>query len=90
MKARLLARVRAESIPEGFSFRFEADNDWVPHPVAGIRMKVLARNLTSRYVTLLLDVAPGTRFPTHRHSGAEECYVVLRQPLHPAAAVSGR
>ena len=25
---------------------------------------------------LLLDVAPGTRFPPHHHGGAEECYVI--------------
>jgi hypothetical protein len=25
---------------------------------------------------LLLDVAPGTRFPAHHHGGDEECYVI--------------
>jgi len=39
-------------------------------------MKTLAMNAASGYATLLLDVAPGTRFPPHRHSGAEECYVL--------------
>ena len=39
-------------------------------------MKVLALNKQRRYATLLLDVAPGTRFPPHHHGGAEECYVV--------------
>ena len=33
-------------------------------------------NRDSGYATLLLDVAPGTRFPAHHHGGAEECYVV--------------
>ena len=28
------------------------------------------------YATLLLDVKPGTRFPAHHHTGAEECYVI--------------
>jgi anti-sigma factor ChrR (cupin superfamily) len=76
VKSRLLARVRADADPPGFSFRFEADNDWMPHPIPGIRMKVLAENRERGYVTLLLDVAPGTHFPPHHHSGAEECYVV--------------
>jgi anti-sigma factor ChrR (cupin superfamily) len=75
IKAQLLARVM-ESEPAGFSFRFEGDADWMPHPVPGIRMKVLAVNQASRYVTVLLDVAPGTRVPPHRHDGAEECYVI--------------
>jgi quercetin dioxygenase-like cupin family protein len=63
-------------VPEGFSFRFAADADWMPHPVPGIRMKVLALNRAAGYATLLLDVAPGTRFPAHHHSAAEECYVL--------------
>lgn len=78
IKDRLMARV-ARAAPEarpGFSFRFEADDDWVPHPVPGIRMKVLALDRERDYATLLLDVAPGTSFPQHRHGGPEECYVV--------------
>jgi quercetin dioxygenase-like cupin family protein len=62
--------------PGGFSFRFASDADWLPHPVPGIRMKVLALNRAAGYTTLLLDVAPGTRFPPHHHAGAEECYVL--------------
>lgn len=48
----------------------------MPHPIAGIKMKILALNKERNYATLLLDVAPGTRFPAHHHGGAEECYVV--------------
>jgi anti-sigma factor ChrR (cupin superfamily) len=39
-------------------------------------MKVLALNRERGYVTLLLDVAPGSRFPPHHHGGDEECYVL--------------
>ena len=53
-----------------------SDDRWMPHPVPGIRMKVLALNKARGYATLLLDVAPGTRFPAHHHGGAEECFVV--------------
>lgn len=76
VKHRLLARLAEPPVPAGFSFRFERDADWLPHPVPGIRMKVLALNKRNGYATLLLDVAPGTRFPAHHHEGAEECYVV--------------
>ena len=64
------------SLPAGFVFKFAASDGWVPHPVPGIRMRVLAMNRERGYATLLLDVKPGTRFPEHHHSGAEECYVV--------------
>ena len=72
-KSRLLERVSATT---GFVFRLAAEDDWQPHPIAGIRMKVLAMNRMSGYATLLLDVAPGVRFPAHHHRGDEECYVI--------------
>jgi anti-sigma factor ChrR (cupin superfamily) len=76
VRQRLLARLEEPAVPDGFSFRFGADGDWLPHPVPGIQMKVLALNPASGYATLLLDVAPGTTFPSHHHAGAEECYVI--------------
>jgi quercetin dioxygenase-like cupin family protein len=76
VRQRLLASLAAPPVPTGFSFRFAADGDWLPHPVPGIRMKVLALNRAAGYAALLLDVAPGTRFPPHQHAGAEECYVL--------------
>ncbi len=81
LKARILASLGAASadappVPKGFSFRYGADDDWLPHPAPGIRMKVLALNRESGYATLLLDVSPGARLGPHHHSGAEECYVI--------------
>ena len=77
LKSLVLARVAREAAaPAGFAFQFAADDEWLPYPVPGIRMKVLARNGTGGYATLLLDVAPGVRFPAHHHEGAEECYVI--------------
>ena len=77
VKAQLMARLAEHApVPAGFSLRFAPDDDWVPHPVPGIRMKVLSVNRRSGYATLLLDVQPGTRFPAHHHGGDEECYVI--------------
>ena len=72
----LMRRLASETADDGFTFRFAADEDWRPHPVAGIRMKVLASNQNAGYATLLLDVAPGVRFPAHHHGGDEDCYVL--------------
>jgi len=63
-------------VAPGFSFSSANDDRWMPHPISGIKMKILALNKERNYATLLLDVAPGTRFPAHHHGGAEECYVV--------------
>jgi quercetin dioxygenase-like cupin family protein len=76
VRHRLMSRLAEPQPPAGFSFRFASDAGWLPHPVPGIRMKVLALNRAAGYTTLLLDVAPGTRFPPHHHSGPEECYVL--------------
>ena len=76
LKQQLLARLAEPPVPAGFAFRLAKDSDWLPHPVPGIKMRVLAMNRRAGYATLLLDVAPGTRFPAHYHSGAEECYVI--------------
>jgi len=62
--------------PAGFSFHFTEEEGWMPHVVPGIRMKLLAMNHARGYCTLLLDVAPGSRFPPHHHTGDEECYVI--------------
>jgi len=76
VKQQLLARLSADALPPGFSVRLAVQDDWMPHPVPGIRMKVLSVNRRSGYATLLLDVAAGTHFPAHDHDGDEECYVV--------------
>jgi anti-sigma factor ChrR (cupin superfamily) len=78
VKERLMARLSESEapVPAGFAFRFASQGDWLPHPVPGIKMKVLALNRQTGYAMLLLDAAPGTRFPPHHHGGAEECYVV--------------
>ena len=77
VRAALLGRIGAPArVPAGFSFRLNEDDTWIPHAVSGIRMKLLARNEARGYVTLLLDVAPGARFPAHHHGGDEECYVI--------------
>jgi quercetin dioxygenase-like cupin family protein len=78
VRRRLLSRLveTARPVPPGFSFRLGDDEGWQPHPVPGIRMKVLALNRERGYATLLLDVAPGVRLPAHHHGGAEECYVI--------------
>jgi len=78
VRDRIMARVRNDEplVPRGFVFSLAASDQWLPHPVPGIRMRVLSVNRNNGYATLLLDVAPGTRFPAHHHAGAEECYVI--------------
>jgi anti-sigma factor ChrR (cupin superfamily) len=78
VRDRIMSHVRNDQplVPTGFVFSMAATDQWLPHPVPGIRMRVLSVNRDNGYATLLLDVKPGTRFPPHHHAGAEECYVI--------------
>jgi anti-sigma factor ChrR (cupin superfamily) len=53
-----------------------ADGEWVDTGVPGIRVKILAIDRERDRVTMLLRGEPGARYPAHRHSGPEECYVI--------------
>ncbi|MEO8666512.1 MAG: cupin domain-containing protein [Ignavibacteria bacterium] len=60
-----------------FNFIFSESDDWIQHPeVAGIQVRQLSLNKEKEYVMLLLKVAADTEYPSHHHSGAEECYVI--------------
>lgn len=75
VRARLLARLRATPLPAGFNLQ-RAGDGWLDYPLPGIRYKVLAINRAQDAMTLLIDAAPGARFPPHHHGGDEECYVI--------------
>jgi anti-sigma factor ChrR (cupin superfamily) len=79
VKQHLMARINSSAaaapLPDGFNI-LEASEGWVPHPVPGIRMKVLSIDRQRNCATLLFDVEPGSRFPPHHHDSAEECYVI--------------
>lgn len=49
---------------------------WVDTPFRGVRVKALYEDPQSRLVTQLVQLAPGARYPSHRHAAPEQCYVV--------------
>ena len=68
----LLARIAA---PPNHTIT-STDGEWVETAVPGVRKKILSIDRTQDRITMLLKVEPGTRYPAHRHSGPEECYVI--------------
>ena len=68
----LLARIAA---PSNHTIT-AADGAWVETPVRGVRIKILSIDRARDRVTMLLKGEPGARYPAHRHSGPEECYVI--------------
>jgi anti-sigma factor ChrR (cupin superfamily) len=78
VKQHLMERIYStagDTLPAGFRILESADG-WLPHPVPGIKMKVLSLDRQRNCATLIFDVDPGVRFPQHHHDAAEECYVV--------------
>jgi len=72
VRAALLARV---AVPSNHTVT-TSDGEWVQSPIRGIRMKILAIDRARDRVTMLLRGEPGVTYPAHRHTGAEDCYVI--------------
>jgi anti-sigma factor ChrR (cupin superfamily) len=53
-----------------------ADGEWSETGLPGIRAKVLAVDRPRSLATLLIRAESGAVYPSHRHHGPEECYVV--------------
>ena len=52
------------------------DGQWSESGLPGIRVKILAVDRQRGLVTMLLRGEAGARYPAHRHSTPEECYVI--------------
>lgn len=90
LRGRLLERVRATRGPaaqpwqswrpqagaEDFVLLRGAAEGWEPTSVDGVEVRKLFVDEAADRVTMLVRMAPGTAYPSHRHAGAEECYVL--------------
>ena len=87
LKARVLAglegAVPAPALPPGGRFVSQgiaavivADAPWVSSPLPGIEYKLLHRDEERRSTTRLLRFSAGAVYPSHRHGGVEEVFVL--------------
>jgi quercetin dioxygenase-like cupin family protein len=91
LKDRILGRIasdpegpaRSASLPPGgrkilpgVSAVLVADVPWMPAAPPGLDFKVLHRDDARGYTTRLLRFAPGSSYPSHRHGGVEEVFIV--------------
>jgi len=53
-----------------------ADAAWTDTGLPGIRARVLAVDQVRSLVTLVLRAEPGAVYPSHKHHGPEECFVI--------------
>lgn len=88
VKARLMARIRAaqtpahgtpEVAPAVVGWRFDSVRDeagWFALPVPGVRMKQLSVDPARDLMQMLVEIAPGARFPDHDHIAGDEGIVL--------------
>ena len=87
LKARILASLEGAapgpSLPPGGRFVspgiaavIVADAPWVSSPLPGIEYKLLHRDDERRTTTRLLRFSAGATYPSHRHGGVEEVFVL--------------
>ena len=69
-----------EKFPGLYTLRAD-QGDWESIDIEGISIKRLYADIDKRTVTMLVRMAAGTTYPSHRHAGAEEC-LVLEGDLH--------
>lgn len=71
------AEAKVES-PPAFSYLLNDEGEWRPLPVmkGGARVKELSNDPTSGFTVMLLELDPGTRFPSHSHHGIEETFLI--------------
>jgi quercetin dioxygenase-like cupin family protein len=72
VRAALLARIGA---PAHHTIT-AAEGAWVETGAPGVRVKILSIDRLRDRVTMLIKAEPGARYPAHRHSGPEDCYVI--------------
>ncbi len=66
----------AHQPPPPLIIRRAEEGQWAETGFEGVAYKKLFSDHETGYSTMLLRMAPGARFPSHRHAGYEECYVL--------------
>ena len=66
----------ATALEAGFSYALASEGAWQATGFPGIEARQLFVDTASDRVTMLVRMAPGTSYPSHRHTGREECYVI--------------
>ncbi|HET6203548.1 MAG TPA: cupin domain-containing protein [Planctomycetota bacterium] len=62
--------------PGGFTVAFAADGSWEATSFSGVETRRLFVDPANDRITMLVRMAPGSRYPSHVHAGPEECYVL--------------
>lgn len=67
---------RAAGDGPGFSIVRSGDGGWRDTGVPGVALRSLFVDQANDRITMLVRMEPGASYPSHRHGGVEECYVL--------------
>jgi len=80
VRNRLLARIqvlpRGEAVQPGWTIVRSAEGEWQGAGIEGLFVKPLFLDAAGQMQTLLGRMAAGVRYPSHRHVGTEQLYVL--------------
>jgi len=76
LRDRLIAAVAAEPDPGRPIVVRGHETDWFPLGPPGIMRRNLYIDPATKIGSFLIRMEPGALFPSHHHSGVEECYVL--------------
>ena len=80
-----MARVKAQNTKlrpgwqthePGFDYVLSGQGLWQDAPFPGVKFQVLHYDKKADLLTQLVRLAPGAKFPPHRHGAAEQCLVL--------------
>jgi len=76
VRDRIMARVRNDEplVPRGFVFSLAASDQWLPHPVPGIRMRVLSVNRNKRSLAVDLKSTEWVQYSKDRTADVYPSY----------------
>jgi anti-sigma factor ChrR (cupin superfamily) len=73
VRERVLAEARK---PATYTVRTTDAGGWIDTGQPGIRARILAVDKARSLVTMVIRAQPGAIYPSHRHHGPEECFVI--------------
>jgi quercetin dioxygenase-like cupin family protein len=59
-----------------FTYQHNDTQGWTAHTHKGIWVKHLAEDKRNHYAVIMMKMEAGSIYPSHDHSGAEQCFVV--------------
>jgi len=76
VQAAARAKAPITVFPGGLDLAFAEGAEWEKTSIAGIEMRRLSLDEEADRLTVLIRMAAGASYPSHRHGGPEECYVI--------------